>query len=150
MVSATLTPLLDFEPILSPLMPLDFSTIAIVLDADFGAQLHELASRVPVWIVDTPGNRSSIESEWTRRRRDGAERELNVFRMIDGLSASDHIAALLRTIDRQHGPSSEAGPFATLLVIGASIAEAPVAAIRAIGGGSPVETDNGFRVAFAR
>ena len=131
-------------------MPLDFSTIAIVLDADFGAQLHELASRIPVWIVDTPGNRSSIESEWTRRRRDGAERELNVFRMIDGLSPSDHIAALLRTIDRQHGPSSEVGPFATLLVIGAPVDAAPVAAIRAIGGGAPVETDNGFRVAFAR
>lgn len=131
-------------------MPLDLSTIAIVLDADFGAQLHELASRMPVWIVDTPGNRSSIESEWTRRRRDGAERELNVFRMIDGLSPSDHIAALLRTIDRQHGPSAEDGPFATLVVIGAPVDAAPVAAIRAIGGGSPVATANGFRVAFAR
>lgn len=143
-------PLLDFGPILPPPMPLDFSTIAIVLDADFGAQLHELASRIPVWIVDTPGNRSSIESEWTRRRRDGAERELNVFRMIDGLSQSDHIAALLRTIDQQHGPSADDGPFATLLIIGAPVAAAPLAAIRAIGGGAAVETDNGFRVAFAR
>ena len=131
-------------------MPLDFSTIAIVLDADFGAQLHELASRMPVWIVDTPGNRSSIEGEWTRRRRDGAERELNVFRMIDGLSASDHIAALVRTIDRQHGPSAEDGPFATLLVIGAPADAAPVAAIHALGGGTPVTTANGFRVPFAR
>src|SRR5512144_2266502 len=129
-------------------MPLDLSTVAIVLDADFGAQLHELASRIPVWIVDTPGNRSSIESEWTRRRRDGAERELNVFRMIDGLSASEHIAALLRTIDKQHGPSAEDGPFATLLVIGAGADAAPVAAIRAIGGGAPVETAHGFRVEF--
>lgn len=131
-------------------MPLDFSTVAIVLDADFGAQLHELASRIPVWIVDTPGNRLSIESEWTRRRRDGAERELNVFRMIDGLSASDHIAALLRTIDKQHGAGAEDGPFATLLVIGAFADAAPIAALRAVGGGLPVETSNGFRVEFAR
>ena len=131
-------------------MPLDFSTVAIVLDADFGAQLHELASRIPVWIVDTPANRSSIESEWTRRRRDGAERELNVFRMIDGLSPSEHIAALLRTIDKQHGPSAEDGPFATLLVIGAAPDAAPVEAIRAIGGGSLVEMANGFRVEFER
>jgi hypothetical protein len=131
-------------------MPLDFSTIAIVLDADFGAQLHELASRMPVWIVDTPGNRASIEGEWTRRRRDGAERELNVFRMIDGLSASDHIAALLRTIDKQHGAAAEDGPFATLLIIGAPADAAPVAALRALGGGTPVSTANGFRVTFAR
>ena len=131
-------------------MPLDFSTVAIVLDPDFGAQLHELASRIPVWIVDSPGNRSSIESEWTRRRRDGAERELNVFRMIDGLSPSDHIAALLRTIDKQHGAGAEDGPFATLLVIGAVADTAPIAALRAVGGGLPVETSNGFRVAFSR
>ena len=131
-------------------MPLDFSTVAIVLDPDFGAQLHELASRIPVWIVDSPGNRSSIESEWTRRRRDGAERELNVFRMIDGLSPSDHIAALLRTIDKQHGAGAEDGPFVTRLVIGAVADTAPIAALRAVGGGWPVETSNGFRVPFSR
>jgi len=131
-------------------MPLDFSAVAIVLDPDFGAQLHELASRMPVWIVDTPGNRASIESEWTRRRRDGAERELSVFRMIDGLSAADHIAALLRTIDAHHGASAEAGPFETLLVFGARADAAPTAAIRGFGGGEPIATSDGFRVAFAR
>ena len=66
-------------------MPLDLTTIAIVLDPDFGARLHELAARMPVWVVDSPGNRSSIESEWTRRRRDGAERELSVLRTIEGV-----------------------------------------------------------------
>ena len=131
-------------------MPLDFSTIAIVLDADFGAQLFELASRIPVWIVDTPGNRASIESEWTRRRRDGAERELSVFRLIEGLSPSEHIAALLRTIDQQHGAAAENGPFTTLRVYGASAADAPAAAIRQLGGGAPVATADGFEVAFAR
>lgn len=131
-------------------MPLDLSTIAIVLDADFGAQLHELASRMPVWIVDTPGNRSSIESEWTRRRRDGAERELSVFRMIEGLSASEHIAALLRTIEKQHGAGAQEDPFETLVVFGAVADAAAVAAIRALGGGEPAPTDDGFRVRFTR
>ena len=131
-------------------MPLDFSTVAIILDPDFGAQLSELASRMPVWVVDTPGNRASIESEWARRRRDGAERELSVFRMIDGLSPADHIAALLRTIDAHHGVSSDDGPFETLLVFGATPDAAPVAAIRVLGGGDPVATSVGFSVSFAR
>ena len=131
-------------------MPLDFTTVAIILDPDFGAQLSELASRMPVWVVDTPGNRASIESEWARRRRDGAERELSVFRMIDGLSPADHIAALLRTIDAHHGASSDDGPFATLLVFGATADAAPVAAIRLLGGGEPVPTSVGFSVSFAR
>lgn len=131
-------------------MPLDFSTVAIILDPDFGAQLGEIASRMPVWVVDTPGNRASIEGEWARRRRDGAERELSVFRMIDGLSQADHIAALLRTIDAHHGESSEQGPFETLLVFGAPLEAAPAAAIRSFGGGEPVATSAGFRVMFAR
>jgi hypothetical protein len=144
------TPMLDFVPNHSLPMPLDFSTVAIVLDADFGAQLHALASRMPVWIVDAPGNRASIESEWTRRRRDGAERELSVFRMIEGLSPSEHIAALLRTIDAHHGESAAEGPFVALLVFGAGVADAPLAALRTFGGGEPVATSDGFRVAFAR
>lgn len=131
-------------------MPLDLSTVAIVLDADFGAQLHALAARIPVWIVDTPGNRVAIESEWMRRRRDGAERELSVFRMIEGLSPSEHIAALLRTIDGTHGPAVQDPPFTTLLVIGATADAVANAAISAAGGGSVAETADGFSAHFAR
>ena len=131
-------------------MTLDLSTIAIVLDADFGARLHELAARIPVWIVDTPGNRAAIESEWTRRRRDGAERELSVFRMIDGLSPAEHVAALVRTIDRQHGPSAQSPAFATLVVIGTAPDSVSSAAIRAFGGGEPAANEDGFTVEFRR
>lgn len=127
-------------------MPLDLSTVAIVLDPGFGAQLHELAARMPVWIVDAPGNRHSIEGEWTRRRRDGVERELSVFRMIDGLTPSEHIAALLRTIDAHHGPEVQDPPFVTLLVIGAEPDAEVTTAIRAAGGGEPTPMPDGFRV----
>jgi hypothetical protein len=131
-------------------MTLDLSTIAIVLDASFGVRLHELAARMPVWIVDTPGNRAAIETEWTRRRRDGAERELSVFRMIDGLSPAEHVAALVRTIDRQHGPTAQSPAFTTLLVIGTASDPVSTAAIRAAGGGPPVDNEDGFAVEFRR
>lgn len=131
-------------------MPLDLSTVAIVLDAYFGAQLHALASRVPVWIVDTPGNRASIEEEWTRRRRDGAERELSVFRMIEGLSPSEHVVALLRTIEAHHGTPAQKPPFTTLVVIGAEADAAMTAAIRASGGDDPAAMSDGFRARFRR
>ena len=131
-------------------MPLDLTTAAIVLDADFGARLHELAALMPVWVVDTPGNRSSIESEWTRRRRDGAERELSVFRMIDGLSPAEHIVALLRTIESAHGAAVQDPPFATLLVYGASLDEPTVAALRALGAEASPAKEDGFRATFKR
>ena len=131
-------------------MTLDLSTIAIVLDADFGVRLHDLAARIPVWIVDTPGNRAAIESEWTRRRRDGAERELSVFRMIDGLSPAEHVAALVRTVDRQHGPSAQSTALTTLVVVGAAVDPVSTAAIRAIGGGAPIANRDGFVAEFRR
>jgi hypothetical protein len=70
--------------------------------------------------------------------------------MIDGLSPADHVAALVRTIDRQHGPSVQEPAFSTLLVIGAAAEPSAVAAIRAIGGGAPLATDEGFTVEFRR
>ena len=132
-------------------MPLDLTTVAIVLDADFAGALPELAARMPVWIVDSPGNRAAIEAEWMHRRRDGAERELSVFRLIDGLTASDHIVALLRTIDAAHGPAAQDAPFATLFVYGAEANDSALtAAIKAAGGDAPRPTADGFSVRFAR
>ena len=36
-------------------------TVAIVFDPDYGTSLDRLAFRVPVWLVDTPGNRTAAE-----------------------------------------------------------------------------------------
>jgi hypothetical protein len=36
--------------------------VAIVFDSDFSEQLEKLAFRSPVWIVDTPANRTAAEA----------------------------------------------------------------------------------------
>ena len=131
-------------------MTIDLTSVAIVLDPDFGAELHQLSAQMPVWIVDSPGNRPAIEAEWTRRRRDGVERELSVFRSIEGFSASDHLAALLKTIDAAHGATVQDPPLRTLLVFGAVADDTAKAAVRAIGGTAPVATASGYRVIFPR
>lgn len=141
---------LDLSAILTNPMPIDLTTVAIVLDENFGAALQQLAERMPVWIVDSPGNRAAIEGEWTRRRRDGVERELSVFRLIDGLSPADHIVALLRAIDAAHGPAAQESPFTTLLVCGATPDPQLAAAIRSAGGSTPHATSDGFSAKFAR
>ncbi len=141
---------LDLSAILPNPMPIDLTTVAIVLDDNFGAALQPLAERMPVWIVDSPGNRAAIEGEWTRRRRDGVERELSVFRMIDGLSPADHLVALLRTIDSAHGPAAQEPPFTTLLVFGAAPDDALTGAIGSAGGSAPQAMPDGFSAKFAR
>ena len=131
-------------------MPIDSTTVAIVLDPQFGGELQQLAARMPVWIVDSAVNRSPIEAEWTRRRHDGAEREVTVFRMIEGMTPADHVVAMLRTIEEHHGPRVQTPPFRTLVVVGAEPTPAVVAAIRKLGGGEPVATPEGFSVHFER
>jgi hypothetical protein len=131
-------------------MTIDLTSVAIVLDPAFGAGLHSLAAQMPVWIVDSPANRPAIEAEWTRRRRDGVERELSVFRSIDGLKPSDHLAALLKTIDASHGPAAQEPPFRKLLVFGGDPDEIATAAVRAMGGDALVANESGFTATFPR
>ena len=131
-------------------MTIDFTSVAIVLDPAFGAELHALAAQMPVWIVDSPANRPAIEAEWTRRRRDRVERELSVFRSIDGLKPSDHLAALLKTIDASHGPAAQDPPFRKLLVFGGAPDETATVAVLAVGGDVPVATVSGFSATFPR
>jgi hypothetical protein len=129
-------------------MTIDLTSIAVVLDPEFGAELHQLAAQMPVWIVDSVANRGAIEAEWTRRRRDGAERELSVFRAIDGLPATGHLTALLKTIDAAHGPGVQDPPFRTLLVFGLAADETAATAVRAHGGVALVARADGFTATF--
>ena len=39
-------------------------TIAVVFAEDFSNQLEKLAFHTPVWMVDTPANRSAAEQAW--------------------------------------------------------------------------------------
>ena len=40
------------------------STVAIVYDSDFSAQLEKLSFHTPVWLVDTPANHAAAEERW--------------------------------------------------------------------------------------
>ena len=129
---------------------LDLTTVAIVLDPDYGARLFALAERHPVWIVDSSANRPAIEAVWTQRRQERAERELNVFRAIEGLTAEDHVVALLRSVDAAHGPAAQDPPFGLLLVEGATLSDALNAALLARGASRTERTATGFRADFDR
>lgn len=40
-------------------------TVAIVLEPDFSDRLEKIAFHTPVWLVDTPPNRSAAELAWS-------------------------------------------------------------------------------------
>ncbi len=127
---------------------LDLTTVAIVLDPGFGAQLFALAAQHPVWIVDSPTNRAIIEAVWSQRRHDKLPREVNVFRAIEGLSAAEHVSALLSSVYAAHGPHAQDPAFTTLLVDGAEPDDALAAALLARGASRVEGTGRGVRATF--
>ena len=129
---------------------LDLTTVAIVLDPEYGARLFALAARHPVWIVDSSANRPAIEAVWTQRRLERAERELNVFRAIEGLTPEEHVVALLRSVDAAHGPAAQDPAFGLLLVEGAALSDTLNAALLARGASRTERTEGGFRAHFDR
>lgn len=112
-------------------------TVTIVLDPDFGDELHELALRTAVWIVETETNRAAAEEAW-RRAVEWPHISVTVFRP----SGLPH---LLEQVELHHGPLSQARPFSVLEVVGAALTDEACAALAEGGFAEPKETPRGFR-----
>jgi hypothetical protein len=92
------------------------STVAIVVDPEFGDRLLSLATQMPVWIADTPANRLSAESV----RSNDASHQTNVTTfVVTGGDASDWCRMILPQVDLHHGKYSQSPPYRALEVFGA-------------------------------
>lgn len=87
---------------------------------------------------------------WIQRRQERAERELNVFRRIDGLAPGEHVVALLRSVEAAHGVPAQEPPFRSLVVEGAALDDSLNAALLARGASRTERMDGGFRAHFDR
>jgi len=102
--------------------------VAIVFTPDYSEELHRLAFRTPVWLVDTPENRTAAEVEW-HKAVEWPHISVTLFR------AEDDLKTLLEQIAMRERLDS-------LEVIGAE----PQPAVLAGAGFTRVdETANGFR-----
>ena len=102
--------------------------IAIVYTPDYSESLHKLAFRTPVWLIDTPANRSAAEAEW-HNAIEWPHIAVTLFR------AEDDLKTLLEQIELQHRVTG-------IEVIGAP----PQPAVLAGAGFTRVdETADGFR-----
>jgi hypothetical protein len=43
---------------------IQMSHVGLILDKEYGDKLIDFAAQMPVWIIDTPTNRPSVESYW--------------------------------------------------------------------------------------
>lgn len=117
-------------------------TVTIVLEPEFGEQLHELALRSAVWIVETDTNRAAAEEAW-RRAVEWPHIHVTVFRPSD-------LRHLLEQIELHHGPHSQARPFSILEIIGAELTPEAQAALDDAGFVNAKATPRGFRATKVR
>src|SRR5438093_1466185 len=95
--------------------------VAIVVDQAFGERLIALASRLHVWIIDTPANKAAALAH--SRESSGApslESGATTFTCATAIPPDESVASMLETVDVHHGEYSHSPPWSFLEVFGAS------------------------------
>lgn len=113
-------------------------TVTLILDPAFGAQLAPLAFHRPVWIVDTPPNRTAAQDA-TRAADEWPHIHITLFRPLGESATKKDWTALLDQIAIEL-------PFDTIDVIGGEITLSARAALIETGFDSFEETANGARL----
>ena len=126
-------------------MPLDYTTVAIVLDPEYAAGLHVLARRAPLWVIDSALNRPVIEQLWTTRRRERTDWEITVFREVPGLSPEAHLAGVLKSVEDQLHLDPDQPRHSAVEVIGLGVSADVPDVLRERGFGPARATADGFR-----
>lgn len=101
--------------------------VAIVVDTEFGDRLLTVAKVMPVWIVDTPVNRSAAARHWRDHPNQSHTKEVTTFKFNLAGSPSTWCSDILSTIDLHHGPHSHDPAYTVVDVYGAM----PTADLRA-------------------
>jgi hypothetical protein len=119
--------------------------VFVVVDRGYGERLAELAQMGPVWIVDTPANRTVAQQIWAgnpnRSHLDG----VTTFKFAEGSSSEDILVDELDTIDLHHGTYSANPPYTVLEVIGTAISTRLKDELSQFGFDEFQETSQGFR-----
>ena len=95
--------------------------VFVVGDRGYGPRLAELAETGPVWIVDTPANRSVSQEIWAARPNRSHLESVTTFKVPEGTSSEDMLIDKLDTIDLHHHTYSANPPYTVLDVIGTAI-----------------------------
>lgn len=92
--------------------------VYVVVDREFGEKLAELEQGVPVWIVDTPTNKTVVQRLWNERPKKGHLTGITTFDDLKSFSAEDILLGQLDTIDLHHGAYSADPPYTVIKVFG--------------------------------
>jgi len=119
--------------------------IFVVVDREYGERLGKLAQTGPVWIVDTPANRSVAQQIWVANPNRSHPNGVTTFKFGETSSSEDILVNELDAIDLHHGTHSANPPYTVLEVIGAGISARLKVELSQFGFDEFQETAQGFR-----
>jgi hypothetical protein len=119
--------------------------VFVVVDRDYGQRLTELAKTGPVWIADTPANRSAAQEIWAAHPNRSHLEGVTTFKIPEGISSEDMLINELDTIDLHHGTYSGKPPYTVLDVICTAITAILKAELGDYGFDNYQDTAQGFR-----
>jgi hypothetical protein len=117
-------------------------TVAIVVDPVFGERLLSLADQMPVWIADTPVNRSGAELFWSNV---GQRRSVVTTFRVNGNDVADWCRTILPQVDIHHGDYSQSPAYSAVEVFGATATPLLRAVFSEYGFTISSERSDGFR-----
>jgi HEAT repeat protein len=106
-------------------------TVALIVDPEFGDRLVPLASRMPVWVVETPANRDAVLRLRSQKHdMDPAKPVITTFKVPAGISVEEACLGVLADIELHHGEYSQKPPYFVLEVFGVEATQRIQAALR--------------------
>lgn len=97
--------------------------VAIVLDPCY-PELDKLVDQMPVWAVDSVGNRDTAKRLWELRGSADAHQGITLFTVIDERDAENNFIHIIGQVDLHHGIYSSGSEVSMLRVIGVQPSEA--------------------------
>ena len=119
--------------------------VAIVVDPVFGERLFRIAARMPVWIADTPKNRSAVDQHRARHPGQSGTEGVTTFKVDPDANSEDWCAQVLSMVELHHGRFSHNPSYSVLEVFGATLTPTLRAALGDVGFRSFTERRDGFR-----
>src|SRR5580704_8896406 len=99
-----------------------FSTVCLVVDANYGERVRSLPADVPAWIADTPINHPVIQNIWAARPAGVAGvAGITSFKVEASKTPEDWLLGIMDALELHHGEHSQTPPYSVLRVIGTAL-----------------------------
>jgi hypothetical protein len=119
--------------------------VFVILDREYGDGIFHLPKKSPIWIIDTPKNRTAAQIAWSRDASGDHLEGVTTFKAGDDLSPENALIQELGTIDLHHGVYSANPPYTVLDVIGTGVSDRVKERLAEFGFDQLEQTPEGFR-----